>query len=80
MKSFSIISKLDKAGGVKLPNMLLGLCRIGAGDTLELHLEGDYVVMKKYPPSCVFCGSAEDLRDYRDKNFCCCCADELKYY
>ncbi len=80
MKSFSIISELDKTGGVKLPDMLLGLCKIEAGDTLELHLEGDNVVMKKYPPACVFCGSEKDLREYRDKSFCYCCADELKNY
>ena len=80
MKSFGIISELDKVGGVKLPEMLLGLYDVGAGDTMEMHLEGDNIVMKKYPPTCVFCGSAKDLREYRDKSFCCCCADELKNY
>jgi transcriptional pleiotropic regulator of transition state genes len=53
---------------------------MGAGDTLEMSLEGDNVVMRKYPPTCIFCGSMEDLREYRDKRFCCCCADELKNY
>lgn len=80
MKSFGIISELDKAGGVKLPDMLLGLYDIGAGDGLEMHLEGDNVVMKKYPPTCVFCGSGKDLREYKEKSLCCCCADELKNY
>lgn len=80
MKSFGIISELDKAGGVKLPEMLLGLYDVGAGDTMEMHVEGDNIVMRKYPPACVFCGSTKDLREYRDKSFCCCCADELKNY
>ena len=80
MKSFGIISEMDKAGGVKLPDMLLGLCDVEAGDTLEMHLKGDNIVMRKYPPTCIFCGSAEDLREYRDKRICCCCADELKNF
>ncbi|HYF83684.1 MAG TPA: AbrB/MazE/SpoVT family DNA-binding domain-containing protein [Clostridia bacterium] len=80
MKSFGIISELDNAGGVKLPDMLLGLYDLGAGDAMEMHLEGNKIIMRKYPPACVFCGSTKDLREYRDKSFCCCCADELKNY
>jgi len=80
MKAFGIINGLDENGSIKLPDMLLGLYGIGAGDAMELHWEGENIVMKKYPPTCVFCGSDEDLKQYRDKNFCKCCADELKNY
>lgn len=80
MKSFGIISEIDKSGSVKLPDILLGICDIGIGDGLEMHAEGNNVVMRKYPPTCIFCGSAEDLREYRNKSFCCCCADELRNY
>lgn len=80
MKSIGIISKLDKTGGVKLPDALLGLCGVGTGDTLEMLLEGNNVVMKKYPPSCIFCGSGNSLREYMKRSFCSKCAEELKNY
>lgn len=80
MKSFGIISGLDKTGGIKLPEILLRLCEVGAGDTLELELESDSIVMRKYPPVCVFCGSDKVLREYKNKSYCSCCADELKNY
>ncbi len=80
MKSFGIISKLDKSGGLKLPKMLMGLCEVGSGDTLEMYLENDSLVMKKYPSSCIFCGSEDSLKQFRKKSFCCNCADELKNY
>ena len=80
MKAFGIISGLDGNGGIRLPDMLLELYEIGAGDALELHREGENIVMKKYPPTCIFCGSEEGLKQYRNKNFCSCCADELKNY
>jgi len=80
MKSFVAISELDKTGGVKLPEKLLGLCQVEIGDTLEMRLEGDNVVMKKYPPTCIFCGAERDLQEYMGKSFCCCCANELKNY
>jgi transcriptional pleiotropic regulator of transition state genes len=80
MKSFGIISKLDKSGGLKLPKMLMGLCDVESGNTLEMHLENDCLVMKKYPSSCIFCGSEESLKEFRKKSFCCSCADDLKNY
>lgn len=80
MKSFSIISGLDNSGGVKLPDTFLELFEIEEGDALELQLEGRSIVMKKYPPVCVFCGSEKNLKEYKNKSFCGCCADELKNY
>jgi len=80
MKTFGIISKMDENGGVKLPDVLLGLCEVGIGDNLEMHLAGDNLVMRKYPPACIFCGATEDLQEYKGKNYCSCCAGELKNY
>lgn len=80
MKSFSIISEVDETGGVKLPDILLGLCDLESGDDLEIHLEGDNVIISKYPPTCIFCGSDKDLQEYKDRSLCCCCADELRNY
>jgi len=80
MKSFGIVSKLDKSGGLKLPKILMGLCEVEVGDTLELHLDNGSLVMRKYPPSCIFCGSEKGLKEYKNKSFCRSCADELKNY
>lgn len=80
MKSCVVISLLDKNGEVRLPEKLLGLCRFGAGDTVEMHLEGKSIVLEKYPPTCIFCGSEENLQEYRSKSYCRCCADELRNY
>ncbi|HYE83369.1 MAG TPA: AbrB family transcriptional regulator [Clostridia bacterium] len=80
MKSYVVISEMDRNGGLKLPENLLELCEVGAGDALEMHLEGENIVLKKYPPTCIFCRSEKDLREYRNKSYCCCCADELKNY
>jgi len=78
MKSFGIVCSLGKTGEVRLPGILRGMCGVGGGDELEMHLEGNAVVMRKYPPICIFCGSEKDLKEYRHKSYCCCCADELK--
>jgi transcriptional pleiotropic regulator of transition state genes len=80
MKSLGVISGLDNNGSVILPELLLGICKVGNGDALELQLEGNTIVMRKYPPVCIFCGSGKAIKEYRNKSYCSCCADELKNY
>lgn len=78
MRSFGIVCRLNKTGGIRLPGVLRGLCEVKLGETIEMYLEGDAVVMRKYPPTCIFCGCEGDLKEYKNKSYCCCCADELK--
>ena len=40
---------------------------------LQLLLEDDKVIMRKYEPSCVFCASTVGLMEYRGKNVCAQC-------
>lgn len=79
MKSFSVVRELDNNGSVMLPELLLGICEVGNGDALELQLEGNAIVMKKHPPVCIFCGSDKAIKEYRNRSYCSCCADELKH-
>lgn len=80
MKSFGVIAKMDKKGGIELTGMLMGLCKVEAGDELEMYLDEDKVVMKKFPQTCIFCGSAKGLKEYMNKNICFNCAEDLKNY
>jgi transcriptional pleiotropic regulator of transition state genes len=80
MKSFGIKSKLTKNGEIKLPDMLLGLSNVSVGDTLELHLEDNKIIMKKYPPVCVFCESEKTIMSHKGRSICGSCVQELKAF
>ena len=41
-------------------------------------VEDDKIVLKKYLPQCVFCGSSDDLTEYKDNHICQNCLNELK--
>jgi transcriptional pleiotropic regulator of transition state genes len=51
---------------------------LSPGDGVEIFVEKDRVILKKYEPSCIFCGDADDVVTYKEKKICRKCLDELK--
>ncbi len=78
MKSTGIVRKVDELGRIVLPIELRRTLDISLRDPLEIYVEGESIVLKKYNPSCVFCGSKENIFVYHEKNVCSGCIDELK--
>ena len=77
MKSNGIVSKVDELGRIVLPIELRRTMNIEVKDALEIYVDGDQIVLKKYEPSCIFCGNAKDIIHYKGKNVCSACAHEL---
>ena len=48
---------------------------IAERDPLEIYIEGnDTIILKKYQPTCVFCGDSKGVRVFKGKNVCEDCA------
>ena len=77
MKSTGIVRKVDELGRVVLPIELRRTLDIAVRDELEIYLDDDKVVLKKYEPSCVFCGSSHGLVSFRGKNVCMECIQDM---
>ena len=78
MKSIGIVRKVDKLGRIVLPVELRKTLGIGDKDDLEIAVDGDQVVLRKYCPACIFCDSAKDVGVFRGKNICMNCLRELQ--
>ncbi len=78
MKSLGIIRKVDELGRIVLPIELRRKLDIEEKDSLEIYTDGDSVILKKYEPSCIFCGSSEGIFDFSGKNICSSCAKKIK--
>ena len=76
MKSTGIVRKVDELGRIVLPIELRRTMNIEVKDALEIYVDGDQIVLKKYEPSCIFCGNAKDIIHYKGKNVCSACAHE----
>ena len=68
MKSTGIVRKVDELGRIVLPIELRRTMGIEVKDALEIYVDGDHIVLKKYEPSCVFCGNAKDIIHFKGKN------------
>lgn len=78
MKSTGIVRKLDELGRVVLPIELRRTLDISPRDPLEIFIEGDTIILKKYETACIFCGQTENIIDFKGKNLCSDCNEELK--
>lgn len=78
MKSTGIVRKLDELGRVVLPIELRRTLNIDEKDPLEIYVDGNTILLKKYEPDCIFCGDAKDVVNYKGKNICMSCMKDLK--
>ncbi|MEG0308890.1 MAG: AbrB/MazE/SpoVT family DNA-binding domain-containing protein [Clostridium sp.] len=78
MKSTGVVRKVDELGRIVIPVELRRTLDIDVKDALEIYVDGDQVILKKYEPACIFCGDARDVVNYRSKNICQKCLNELK--
>ena len=61
MKSTGIVRKIDELGRLVLPIELRRTLEISDGDSLEIFVEDNTIILKKYQPACIFCGNAKDV-------------------
>ena len=72
MKSTGIVRKVDELGRVVIPIELRRTLSIEEKDALEIYVDQDRIVLRKYEPACacVFCGNAGDVVNHKGKNIC----------
>lgn len=77
MKSTGVVRQLDTLGRIVLPIELRRTMDIGVKDMVEIFVEDDKIVLKKYQPSCIFCGDARNVTPYKGKLVCKTCLADL---
>lgn len=78
IKSTGIVRKVDELGRVVLPIELRRNLGIDVRDGMEIFVEDDQIILKKYSPSCVFCNNAGDIIKFNEKNICRSCLEKLR--
>lgn len=67
MKDTGVIRKIDELGRFTLPMELRRKLNIEIGDPLEVFVEGESIILKKYVESDIFTGKTDELIDYHGK-------------
>lgn len=78
MKTKGIIRKLDELGRIVIPKEMRTKLDVDVGTPLEIHLEGDTIIIKKDTNTCIFCQSEEGIDFFKDKPICSSCLGELR--
>ena len=77
MKSTGIIRRVDELGRVVIPIEIRNQFNIAEKDPIEIYVDGSSIVLKKFEPNCIFCGSTENLYNFNDKLICENCSKKI---
>lgn len=78
MKSTGIVRKVDELGRIVLPIELRRTLDIAEKDSLEIYVDSEQIILKKYLPACIFCNNASNVIVYKNKNICSECIEDMK--
>ncbi len=77
MKATGIVRKVDELGRVVLPVELRRTLDIEEKDALEIFVDEETIILKKYEPACIFCGNAKKITNFKGKNICPDCIADI---
>lgn len=77
MKSTGIVRNIDELGRIVVPKEIRQRFGIAKNDPVEIYVENESIILRKYTPVCHFCGSTEEISEYKDKCICRACVKEI---
>lgn len=77
MKATGIVRKMDELGRIVLPMEIRNTFDISPKDALEIFVEGECIILRKYQPACVLCGETRDNVIIGEKRVCRSCIEKL---
>ncbi|HOB86139.1 MAG TPA: AbrB/MazE/SpoVT family DNA-binding domain-containing protein [Bacillota bacterium] len=77
LKSTGIVRKVDELGRVVIPIELRRTLGIEVKDALEIYVDAEKIILKKYEPACIFCGNADNVKHYRGRIVCRECIEQM---
>ena len=78
MKATGVVRKIDELGRFVLPIEIRKSLNLNCKDAVEIFVDDDKVILKKYEPACIFCGNADDVADIHGKLVCKDCIEKIK--
>ena len=78
MKATGIVRKIDELGRIVLPIEIRNTLDMKTRDAIEIFVESDKIILKKYEPSCIFCSNAGNVTYFKGKLICADCLESLK--
>lgn len=78
MKSTGVVRKVDELGRVVIPIELRRKLNIGEKDSLEIYVDSEHIILKKYQPGCISCSSMDYKTTSGGVRICQKCIEEAR--
>ena len=78
MTTVTMVRKMDELGRIVIPVEMRRQLELECGQEVEMTCQGNSILLKKFLPSCVFCGGREQLVSYQQKHICAACLYKLR--
>lgn len=69
--------KVDDLGRIVIPAPIRRTLGIREGDAVEVHVDGEQIILSKPTDQCVFCRGEDDLRAFRGRPVCASCVTAI---
>lgn len=84
MRATGIVRCVDELGRIVIPREIIKTMKIQKrergttkGDPMEIFVDGESIILKKYNPGCFKCGSMEDVHNVDGIKICKECAKKF---
>ena len=77
MRAIGVVRKVASLGRIVIPKEVRRTLDIAEKDALEIYVDGEQIILKKYEPPCIFCGDARDVVNYKGKKICTNCIETI---
>lgn len=67
------IVRIDRNGRIVFPTELRRVLNMKNGDPVEIFADTEFIHIRRYYPTCIFCGDDKDIKEYKGRNICTKC-------
>ena len=78
MRSIGIVRKVDTLGRLVIPKELRREMGIEDKDPIEIFVDRDAIILKRYMPACAFCEGTENIVEFNHIKVCRNCFESLQ--
>lgn len=73
----SVVRPVDSLGRTVIPMEVRKMLSLPTKAAMQIFVDGEAIVLREYEEKCVFCGSTDDLADFKNKRICAACRDQI---
>jgi transcriptional pleiotropic regulator of transition state genes len=77
MKSTGVVRRTDLLGRIVIPVEVRRVLDINVKDSMEIFIEGENIILRKYAPGCGACGSMNIVAEVGTVKLCKDCASSI---